>query len=133
MQELSIHLFFFDKKIKGWYSPSLKNIARKIYLVQTSKLAPEPDIPVIATPETYKYRLSSVVKFAAFVYVTRMPAVYDKTIASLPPSFALTQLKLIVPVLFAAPYFLTSKRAPALSYVPDVPENVPAVFLSCSL
>jgi hypothetical protein len=24
MQEISIQLFFFDKKIKGWYLPSLK-------------------------------------------------------------------------------------------------------------
>jgi hypothetical protein len=67
MQELSIHLFFFDKKIKGWYLPSLLKYTKYFYLVQTSKLAPDPDIPVIATPETYKYRLSSVVKFAALV------------------------------------------------------------------
>ena len=29
MQEQSIQLFSFDKKIKGWYLPSLKNITRK--------------------------------------------------------------------------------------------------------
>ena len=48
MQELSIQLFFFDKKIKGWYLPSLKNIARKIYLTQISKVLPVP----IAKPLT---------------------------------------------------------------------------------
>jgi hypothetical protein len=53
MQELSIHLFFFDKKIKGWWIPSLKNIARKIYLVQISNVLPFPDCkPVIAIPVT---------------------------------------------------------------------------------
>jgi hypothetical protein len=30
----------FDKKIKGWYLPSLKNIKKKIYLTQISKVAP---------------------------------------------------------------------------------------------
>lgn len=35
--------FFFDKKIKGWYLPSLKNITRKIYLVHISKLLPAPE------------------------------------------------------------------------------------------
>ena len=36
-------IIFFDKKIKGWYLPSLKNNSRKIYLVQISKVAPAPE------------------------------------------------------------------------------------------
>jgi hypothetical protein len=42
VQEHSIQLFFFDKKIKGWYLPSLKNNARKIYLTQISKVLAAP-------------------------------------------------------------------------------------------
>jgi len=51
MQELSIQLFFFDKKIKGWYSPSLKNITRKIYLVQISNVLPAAEPKLLTETE----------------------------------------------------------------------------------
>lgn len=56
MQGLSIQLFFFDKKIKGWYLPSLKNIARKIYLTQISKVLPADELnPLTETALTLEY------------------------------------------------------------------------------
>ena len=42
----------FDKKIKGWYLSSLKNITRKIYLVQISKVLATPAPAIDENPFT---------------------------------------------------------------------------------